>query len=62
MKNEISREHQATPYRESEMTIPLFMRPKVQYSRQTYLDWISILGNLIGHGKMSAIRERAFID
>lgn len=33
IQNEISREHQATPYRDNEITIPLFMRSKVQHSR-----------------------------
>lgn len=42
------------------MTTPLFMRLEVQHSRQTFLDWISILGNHIGLSKESIVREWAF--
>ena len=38
MENEISREHQVTPYRNNEMKVPLFMRPEVQNTRQIFLD------------------------
>ena len=56
IQNEISIEHQATPYREIEMEIPLFMRLEVQHSRQTYMDWISILGNRTGLGKVCSVK------
>ena len=62
MQNEINREHQPTPYRESEMTTPFFMRLEVQYSRLTYLDWVSILGNPTRLGKVSVVREKDFTN
>ena len=62
IQNEIRRENKATPYRENEMTTPLFMRLEVQHSRRTYLDWISILGNPVELGKVCLVREWVFVD
>lgn len=62
MLNEISREHQAAPYRENKMIVPLLMRLEVQNSRRSFLDWISILDNPSRAHKVCSVREQAFVD
>ena len=62
MHNDISREHQVTPYMDNEMIVPLLMSLEVQNSRQTFLDWISILGNPIRASRVCSVREQAFGD
>lgn len=62
MQNEITMEHQATPYRDNEMIGPFLMRPKGQNSQWKFFYCISILGNSSGANKIYPVREKDFVD
>lgn len=62
MQNEISKENQATPYREKEMFEPLYIQPQVQNIHKVFFDWLSLNNNQSVATKIHLVWEQAFLD
>jgi hypothetical protein len=62
MQNEISRENQATPFREKEMFEPLYIWPEVQHTHRVFFDCLSINNNQSAAAKIQPVHKQGFLD